>query len=324
MSRSGTTFLRSVLSVHPRIAMSRETHFMAYWWEKYRHVDLSQRANFDAFWQDFRAGRRFDRLVPNPDAVKSQILAAEQIDLKTVFTTMMDGLARELGKPRWGEKTPQHYRYLRILLDWYPRGQVIWLLRDPRAVVNSGREAWPSQRVDDRARQWARSVQTYEKHWQGDERIKLVQYENLVTDNESQVRDICNFLGETFHPEMITDRRKIAGVLDVPGNTRDRLTNQQATIERLERWRQTLSLDEVAQVEHYAASAMNNFHYPRTTRGLNFWRAGQLALERMWRRQRGYLYRCYRRLTSQRMNGNRDTTHVEGGPTTSGSRRRDE
>ena len=165
MRRSGTTLLRSMLSVHPNIVVSRETHFLSKWWERYRYLDLNNTDNFESFWENFSASDRFLKIVADPPLVKARILASNPIDLKTIFTSIMQVLASTMNKPRWAEKTPKHYKYVHVLLDWYPQARIIWMLRDPRAVAASTVERWKKRTVEDCAAEWRESVLSFQEQW---------------------------------------------------------------------------------------------------------------------------------------------------------------
>ncbi|NEQ53441.1 MAG: sulfotransferase, partial [Leptolyngbya sp. SIO3F4] len=59
MPRSGTTLLTTILSAHPRIAISPESHFLAYWVPKYQHLKLENPNEFQQFWQVLSQSKRF-------------------------------------------------------------------------------------------------------------------------------------------------------------------------------------------------------------------------------------------------------------------------
>ncbi len=263
--RSGTTLLRSMLSVHPNIVVSRETHFLSQWWKTYHNLDLNKSENFETFWQDFSSSDRFSNIVTNPIMVQEKILASKQIDLKTIFTCLMEVLASSMNKSRWAEKTPQHYQYLDILLDWYPQARIIWMVRDPRAVVVSTVERWKNHTVEDCAMQWCESILSFQEKWCKDDRVQMLKYEELVSDTEVQMRKLCEFLAEEFCPQMIGDRTQIAEKVIVahhnPKKGSNRLANQSPTTERIERWRSQLSTVEIATVENIAKDAMLRWNY---------------------------------------------------------------
>ena len=265
MPRSGTTLMRSMLSVHPNIAVSRETHFFPQWWKRYRKIDLNNLDNFAAFWQEYSASDRFPKVVIDPPLVKEKILASGNIDLKTIFTCIMEVLAAKINKPRWAEKTPVHYKYLHILLDWYPQARIIWMLRDPRSVVASTLERWQKTPVDGCAEKWSASILDFQQRWSEDKRVRLIKYEDLVSDTESEMKNLCDFLGEKFYIDLISDRtQNVQQVFlhnENPEKGPNRLANQSITSTRIDRWRAILSPNQITTVESIAKDAMLRFNY---------------------------------------------------------------
>lgn len=265
MPRSGTTLMRSMFSVHPNLVVSRETHFFPDWWERYQNTDLNNLDNFEAFWQEYSVSKRFPKVVVDPPLVKEKILAAKNIDLKTIFNCMMEVLATKMDKPRWVEKTPDHYKYLDKILDWYPQAKVIWMLRDPRAVIASTLKRWPKTPVDVRAKQWSSSIIMFQQKWSQDPRVKLIKYEDLVANTELQMKNICAFLGEEFHVAMIQERTQNVQQVFIPDEDPSkgplRLANRAIATAGIDKWRSTLSPEQITTVEDLAKEAMVQWNY---------------------------------------------------------------
>ncbi|MGK7947905.1 MAG: sulfotransferase [Xenococcaceae cyanobacterium] len=266
MPRSGTTLMRSMLSVHPNLAVSRETHFFPKWWERYQKTDLNNLDNFEAFWQEFSDHNRFPKIVIDPTLIKAKILAADEINLKTIFNTMMEVLAATMNKPRWVEKTPDHYKYLDQILDWYPQAQIIWMLRDPRAVIASTLQRWPKTPVDVRAKEWSDSIVIFQDKWSENPRVKLIKYEDLVADAESQTIELCDFLGEEFYPAMIQERTQNVQQVFLPDEEPtkgpNRLANRAISAVGIDKWRSTLSPEDITTVEQITKDSMSLYNYP--------------------------------------------------------------
>lgn len=266
MPRSGTTLMRSILSVHPNLAVSRETHFFPKWWKRYRDVDLTNLDNFEAFWQEFSQSDRFPKIVVDPPLVKEKILATNNINLKTIFNTMMEVLAAKMEKPRWVEKTPDHYKYLDKILDWYPQAKVIWMLRDPRAVMASTLKRWSKTPVDVRTQQWSNSIILFQQKWSEDSRVKLIKYEDLVKDAESHMKELCDFIGEEFYLDMIQERTQNVQQVFLPDDEtnqkgRERLANRSITAVGLDKWRSNLSTEQISTIEDLARDTMKQWGY---------------------------------------------------------------
>ncbi len=207
MPRSGTTLLTSMLSAHPRIAIAPETHYLSYWIREYKNLNLSSPKDFDHFWQAISRSLRFSYFGISANKTRNRILAKGLPSHQHILSGWLEEYANSFHKPRWGEKTPLHYQNLEQILTWFPNAQVIWMLRDPRAVAASLQKVpWASNYIHIHAQQWQQSLIKFEQNWQSDPRIHLLHYEKLVQQPEKYLTALCQFLGETYTPDMLTAR----------------------------------------------------------------------------------------------------------------------
>lgn len=207
MPRSGTTLLTSMLSAHPRIAIAPETHYLCYWMQEYKTLNPTLSRDFDLFWQTISSSERFSYFGINANKTRERILSKGSPSHQHILWGWLEEYADAINKVRWGEKTPLHYQHLRQLFTWFPNAQAIWMLRDPRAVSASlTKVPWASNYIHIHAQQWQESLICFQQDWQGDHRIILVQYEELVQQPEECLKAICQRLGELYTPDMLTKR----------------------------------------------------------------------------------------------------------------------
>ncbi|MDT9237240.1 sulfotransferase, partial [Limnospira sp. PMC 917.15] len=84
------------------------------------------------------------------------------------------------GKPRWAEKTPDHFQFLPTLFRWYSEACVLFLVRDPRAVAYStANSPWANKNIPGHAFKWRRSIDILDG-LSGDGRVLRVRYEDLA------------------------------------------------------------------------------------------------------------------------------------------------
>ncbi|MEM8809709.1 MAG: sulfotransferase [Cyanobacteria bacterium P01_G01_bin.38] len=278
--RSGTTLLASLLSAHPAIAISPESHFFNYWLPTWGNLPL------ETLWQELRQSQRFSYFGMDADTVWARTQTKGQPTQQTLFESMLETYAAQLNKPRWGEKTPMHYQHLDQIFDWYPNASVLWLLRDPRAVVSSLLKAhWASDYTDENARLWHQGLRHYEHHWKTDARVKQVRYEALLTQPQDCLKQICEFLDEPYPPDLI-DCRSAANspIVNRPKWAANHLRQALAPLEMtpLEKWKQQLSRARIEIIEQISRDAMARYGYTpitsgKTLRGQLQWRREQLT-----------------------------------------------
>ncbi|MBI1370549.1 MAG: hypothetical protein GC162_18080 [Planctomycetes bacterium] len=265
MPRSGTTLLSSMLSAHSRIAISPETHFLSLYVHKFRHDELTSREMFEEFWRTFIAGDRFGNMCLDAALCHDCIVAAGDWTYRGVFEVLLSAYARSLNKPRWGEKTPDHYQHLDRLMQWYPQAQVIFMLRDPRAVSASLQKTdWGGNDVVTHTRRWRNAIVAYESHKAGG-RIHLIKYADLVAEPEQTCRRVCELIGEQFESGMLTNR----GAESQPqlarrqGWAREQIEQAQQPIhtQSIDAWRNQMPRRQVALIETEVYDLMKQYGF---------------------------------------------------------------
>ncbi|MBX2865387.1 MAG: sulfotransferase [Leptolyngbyaceae cyanobacterium MAG.088] len=265
MPRSGTTLLTTILSAHPRIAISPETHFLTYWVPTYHNLDFSKATDFEAFWQVLSRSKRFSYFDIDPDKTLAAILAKGSLNNASIFAGWLETYAERCQKPRWGEKTPLHYQHLDQLLTWFPKAQVLWMLRDPRAVAASLlKMAWASNYVHIHAEQWNQSTRLYEEHWQTDPRVKLIRYEDLIHQTDLILKEIFNFLNEDYLEGLLAQRTvETIPIVNRQGWALSHLnqTLQPLEAKAIDKWKQELWPEHVAIVNSVTDALQKRYRY---------------------------------------------------------------
>ncbi len=185
--------------------------------------------------------------------------------------------ARMRGKARWGEKTPRHVYRVDDILTSFPRAKIVFVVRDPRAVVASYRD-WKTRgdfpehlrqafaRDEVRARRsyhlfiisimWRSAVRTMAalQDRYGPESIHLLRYEDLAQDPQGALTELCRFLAVPFTSEMLA----------VPLVNSSYSTTQEPvgiSTAPLSRWRVKLSTREIAAIQARCGTLMDSFGY---------------------------------------------------------------
>lgn len=260
MPRSGTTLLSSFLSAHPRLTVSPETHYLSHWLPRYRHLDLADPALFAYFWTRFIEGSEFAGFGLDPEDVAGRI--PRPATFEKVFSALLTAFAHKQRKPRWGEKTPAHFEHIHTLLAWYPHARVIFLMRDPRAVVASlSRVPWATNDVLKHCGRWQRSA-NLALRWSEERRVATVRFEDLVADPDATLARLYAYLGERPGPGS-AQRESSHLMVGASGWALNHIAKTQEPLapERAEGWKRELSRRHARIVERTCGAGMEAFGY---------------------------------------------------------------
>ncbi len=171
-ARGGTTLLANLVGAHPRITIFHE---------RFTIGKESYRDTFGSTHEPAHLARAFIRYIPH--RVKEE-------------------------NSRWGIKICTfHWTRddMNRFLEAFPRTRVVFVVRDGRDVVLSMlSRSRLFKRADQCAGRWLESVEVFDfmRARLPDQMIWL-HYEDMVRDPVSKVQEICEFIGEPFHPAML-------------------------------------------------------------------------------------------------------------------------
>ena len=173
-------------------------------------------------------------------------LESQPLSLKSILTSTMAVHAEMRGKQGVGAKFPVHYSYVDKLLEWFPECLLLHTTRDPKAVYASQAVKYlradqhPLARAFERLRQFAHiNVQiTWTAHVHKKlkdlPRYRVVHYEDVVREPAGQLKEICEFLGVQYLPEMTNPHQYGSSFEAIGGKSGVEKSS-------LERWRSTIS-----------------------------------------------------------------------------------
>lgn len=265
--RSGTTLISMMLSAHPAFAIAPDLHYIHHWAVRCRRLNLSRTEEFDRFWRAFSSSPRFGYLGLDADTVREHIQINNRYSFRGVYLSVLESFAALSRKRRWGEKTPFTADHLETLFDWFPDARVVYMLRDPRAVVSSFLKLpWLDEKdLDSHSLSWARGVARALVDG-SDRRIMHVRYEALVYAPANVLGEVCSFLGESYWPEML-NRRDLLEESMLRGREGWEREHVQAALspvhrESVQRWRHELTAEEVDIIESHCGAMMQETGYP--------------------------------------------------------------
>ena len=286
--RSGTTLLRLMLNSHSRIGIPGET-----WYFPDLHADRAAITTWpNAEWRERLTQRIvesavFPQLGISPESLRSQLESLTRDEWPSVIASANLAFACGEHKARWGDKTPGYVRCLPVIKELFPGAKILHVIRDGRDVVLSFLEqSFGPSGILEGADYWRADVELGRRDGPRvfGASYHEVRYEELVTDPERVLRDVCNAIGEAYEPTMLdyydSAHRYVIDEQHWHGRTKSAPTR-----DRTERWRQEMSRNDEALFELAAGHLLRDLGYPltnaRTLNAFAIW--GRDRATRSWR-----------------------------------------
>jgi hypothetical protein len=142
------------------------------------------------------------------------------------FVGALDRITVSLGKTLWVEKTPDHLHHMRLITDLVPGARFLHVIRAGTDVVASlydvthrYPEVWGRPlSLEECARRWVDDVRL-SLECRGHADHLLVRYERVVDEPRRELERIFGFMGVGFDPTVLTEYRRAAGRMVLPGET---------------------------------------------------------------------------------------------------------
>ena len=266
--RSGTSLLSRIVSAHSRIAIPFESHIYHYLWSM-RHLfgSLDDRRAQQRLIEDILGMEDLKQWDPPPSAERA-LAAVRRPGFHGIFEAILQSWADDRGKPRWGEKTPQHTLSWRIMLEAFPEQRVLHLVRDGRDVALSYKQAFfGPKHMFHIARRWQRFLSEAEAAGDalGPGAFLRVRYEDLLAEPERTVRGVCDFLGEAYEPRMLAAHESKVRYDTDARNLR--ALQQPILSDNTGKWRSGMSARDLRIFEAVAGDALDRYGYERGLAG---------------------------------------------------------
>jgi hypothetical protein len=288
--RSGTTLTAKILGRHSRLFMPGETHFFDDVYARASELGdpagqsarlaIARRLHtiYDRFYEP-EDQQRIARLFPTVQDLAAALEGCTGYG--AVLERFMRLQMQAAGRQRWGNNAPRDLFSVRDIRTFFPDARLVICVRDVRAFLYSYQGKWKVTGAAhvERLKKlyhpvvtsylWKSSMQQLpllETLVPADERI-IVRYEDLVTEPERTVRNICAVIGEEFEP----------GMLEIEGHNSSSAAQTSGIFSSsVERWKTALSPEEIAIGQSIAGRMLEGLGY--ATMPVRVHRARWLAL----------------------------------------------
>lgn len=256
--RSGTTLTRVILDSHPELAVPPESHFVV----PPRFAEDG--ASIEVVLERILDHGRFRRWELSPQAVRAAVAASRPASYPDLIRVVFATYARSRGKRRWGDKTPHYVYRLPELAGLFPEAQIVHVIRDGREVAASlVSQLWGPGSIVTAAARWRRAIVVGQRHGRrlGPDRYHELRLDRLIAAPEATVRELCDFLGEEFAPQMLEYQRDALSRLPLASRTgHSHITKPPTT--GLRTWTDGVSENERESVEAICRRQLRRLGYP--------------------------------------------------------------
>lgn len=212
-------------------------------------------------------------------------------------TELFAAVVRELGGNGrlYGEKTPSHLRWWPLLTRSMPELRLVFVVRDPRAVVASYFAAWGVRPHAVVAERWAIDQQqvALAERSLGDAGCLVLRYEDVVHDAEASRRRLAAFLGAS------DESKAVAAPLSLPWETWKAGVAEPVRGDRTNAWRGTLPDRVWNDIETITGAEMMRFGYTPDGSGTHALDPASRAQRRRYRLDRIREHRAIELLATQ-------------------------
>lgn len=259
--RSGTTLLYTLLASHPDVMMVRRTNLWR--WFDSKFGDLSDPSNLDRCVDALLRYKRLDVLDVRRDELLNEFRAGEPT-YGRLFELMFRQAAERQHRTRWGDKSLHTELYTDRVLEAWPDAKIVQLIRDPRDRYASvvGRRGSELNSPGSIMGRWLKSVRAGERHARRHPNaFTMLRFEDLVTEPERRLRDVCEFLQLDFDAAMFDmgggDDRTSEGA----NSSFDPIPPGSISRKPIGRYREHLDRETIAMIQGVARRPMERWGY---------------------------------------------------------------
>jgi hypothetical protein len=270
--RSGTTLLRRMVDAHRQIAITRETHWIARYFEKRTGLTPEGFVTPELI-PELLEHRRFPKMKVGREELERLINSDEPVSYPSFVSAIFDLYGQRKGKSLVGDKTPAYVRSIATLHGLWPEAKFVHIIRDGRDVCLSilnwkkaqvaarRRATWTEAPVLATALWWKQRVRLGREDGiaLGPELYYEIRYEALVSQPATECAALCDFLGLPYDDAMLRfyeGREKADFGLDAKKAWRP-------IIRGLRDWRSQMTLDDIECFEAAVGDLLEELGYPR-------------------------------------------------------------
>ena len=244
--RSGNTLLRSILSGNSDISIPPESYRLPFAIKKF-HIFNNREWNevVREVLHEFEDCKEFYTWEIDIKDVRKRL--ENMTDSKRTLSNIFDELFctyAEKHSPKskiWGDKTPMNTLYLDWLGPVFPQSKFIHIIRDGRDVASSYLKMERYGTILEAANRWINSIELAQSFGSKiKEDYMEIRYEDLVTNTESEIQRVCDFLNIKYDSAMLDHTKQVGKLGDTDKSHHSNLSKPISS-ESIGKWKSNLS-----------------------------------------------------------------------------------
>ncbi len=251
--RSGTTLLRLILINQGDIIIPPECNFLEKSLKHFKNTIIINDSFLKKYVDFLYSITSFSYLNFDKDFLYNFLKDYKPKNLYDCIELIYIAYMKKYNKKRWGDKNPFYVLNLDLINNIFPDSKVIHVIRDGRDVALSYKKTKfgpPNMFV--MAKRWEKCIKRG-KEWgqKYPDRYLEVHYEKLITNTESEIKKICDFINLEYKPSMINiDSSKLYNKL-IPSQRKEHHKNLKKSVikNNYSKWKKEMSLEDLKTFE---------------------------------------------------------------------------
>ncbi|MDF2438186.1 MAG: sulfotransferase [Bacteroidota bacterium] len=293
--RSGTTLMQTLLDANDSVILPIESRLIIHLKQKYEKVNTWSQALIEDFITDLYKDKKFANYWSVTEEQLRKNIAPLPLDeitfpilCKVVYMSYPSPFVKGRIK-LLGDKNPIYSIFIRELIEVFPNALFIHLIRDYRDNITSNRKVFKRQSIAQLANGW-KAYNTFIENYKREKpsNFYTLRYEDLVSDPNKYVPEICRFLKIEFNPRMLDFHTTIKEVKEEKyaieiEKIHPNIVNPVNTTQ-VEKWRKSLTLEEIELADYIAGPDAERYAYKRETNksGIRFFMKSLIGRSRIY------------------------------------------
>lgn len=269
--RSGTTMLASMLANKTALLATPESDFFIDFIYKYlpKKSDLVSSSKYIDFLSE---NYRFKQWNIDSSKIKDLPETISISNYNLVIESTVNSFAKKQTSTNNNftriDHTPSSIKNFDIIMELFADAKFIFIVRDPRAIYASVKGLdWGANTALLLSETWNEYLTCYfSLKSLFPNQVYLTRYEDIIVDATAELKKICGFVDISFHESMLEGKG-----FNIPGYTaiQHNLVGKKLDKNRIEKWKQELTLKETLIIESKCRSTMMAFEY-KISKDVNF------------------------------------------------------